>query len=148
MVVRGQDVSERDVPARRTLPDDVIGRHPSPVYVIYPHQVILGRNNRIFGILSSRCPCTCELRPQAQTRNGRPFFAFSRSISISPPRTTQNSLAMSASFLSVSGSTIVDEDGRQVILRGAGLGGWMTCVFSSFSALHRSLRSPIVQLTI
>lgn len=33
---------------------------------------------------------------------------------------------MATSFLKVSGSKIVDEDGKEVILRGAGLGGWMT----------------------
>lgn len=31
-----------------------------------------------------------------------------------------------ASFLKVEGTKIVDVDGKEVILRGAGLGGWMT----------------------
>jgi len=29
------------------------------------------------------------------------------------------------SYLKVSGSKIVDKDGKEIILRGAGLGGWM-----------------------
>jgi hypothetical protein len=29
-------------------------------------------------------------------------------------------------FLKVAGTKIVDEDGEEIILRGAGLGGWMT----------------------
>ena len=33
-----------------------------------------------------------------------------------------------ASFLNVSGTKIVDGDGNEVILCGAGLGGWMKCV--------------------
>jgi len=32
---------------------------------------------------------------------------------------------MSNGFLRVSGETIVDQKGNQIILRGAGLGGWM-----------------------
>ena len=34
------------------------------------------------------------------------------------------------SFLKVSGTKIVDKDGNEVILRGAGLGGWMKYVLS------------------
>jgi hypothetical protein len=30
-----------------------------------------------------------------------------------------------SSYLKVSGTKIVDGDGKEVILRGAGLGGWM-----------------------
>lgn len=33
-----------------------------------------------------------------------------------------------ASYLKVSGTKIVDGDGNEVILRGAGLGGWMKYV--------------------
>ena len=33
-----------------------------------------------------------------------------------------------SSFLKVSGTKVVDKDGKEVILRGAGLGGWMKCV--------------------
>ena len=33
---------------------------------------------------------------------------------------------MSTSFLRISGTKIVDEDGKEVVLRGAGLGGWLT----------------------
>jgi len=32
------------------------------------------------------------------------------------------------SLLKVSGTKIVDEEGKVVILRGAGLGGWLKCV--------------------
>ena len=32
------------------------------------------------------------------------------------------------SLLKVSGTKLVDEQGNEVILRGAGLGGWMKCV--------------------
>ena len=32
---------------------------------------------------------------------------------------------MSPSFLKVSGTKLVDGEGHEVILRGAGLGGWM-----------------------
>ena len=32
------------------------------------------------------------------------------------------------SFLKVEGTKIVDGNGKEVILRGAGLGGWMKCV--------------------
>lgn len=32
---------------------------------------------------------------------------------------------MSNGYLRVSGERVVDEDGNTVILRGAGLGGWM-----------------------
>lgn len=32
------------------------------------------------------------------------------------------------SFLKISGTKIIDVDGKEVILRGAGLGGWMKCV--------------------
>lgn len=31
-------------------------------------------------------------------------------------------------YLKISGTKIVDKDGKEVILRGAGLGGWMKCV--------------------
>jgi hypothetical protein len=36
---------------------------------------------------------------------------------------------MSTSMLKVQGTKIVDGDGKEVILRGAGLGGWMKYVF-------------------
>ena len=31
-------------------------------------------------------------------------------------------------YLKVSGTKLVDKDGNEIILRGAGLGGWMKCV--------------------
>lgn len=31
-------------------------------------------------------------------------------------------------MLKVKGTIIVDDEGKEVILRGAGLGGWMKCV--------------------
>ena len=36
------------------------------------------------------------------------------------------------SFLKIQGTKIVDGDGKEVILRGAGLGGWMKCVTFAF----------------
>jgi hypothetical protein len=39
------------------------------------------------------------------------------------------------SFLKVSGTKIVNEKGEEVVLKGAGLGGWMLYVFS-FIILH------------
>jgi hypothetical protein len=38
---------------------------------------------------------------------------------------------MPPTILKVSGTKIVDGDGKEVILRGAGLGGWMKCVTPS-----------------
>ena len=40
------------------------------------------------------------------------------------------------SFLKVSGTKIVDEAGNEVVLRGAGLGGWMKCVSSRLSLIY------------
>lgn len=37
------------------------------------------------------------------------------------------------SFLKVAGERVVDGQGKDTILRGAGLGGWMKCVFPSSS---------------
>ena len=36
------------------------------------------------------------------------------------------------SLLKISGTKIVNEQGNEVVLRGAGLGGWMKCVNSLF----------------
>lgn len=51
-------------------------------------------------------------------------------------------LLLSMSFLKVSGTKIVDAGGKEMILRGAGLGGWMKFVLtnnlSSFSKLNHS----------
>lgn len=33
-------------------------------------------------------------------------------------------------YLKVEGTKIVDGEGKEIILRGAGLGGWMKCVFA------------------
>ena len=40
---------------------------------------------------------------------------------------------LSMAYLKVSGTKIVDKDGKEVILRGAGLGGWMKYVYFSSS---------------
>ena len=40
------------------------------------------------------------------------------------------------SLLKVSGTKIVDEQDRETVLRGAGLGGWMKYVISLFSPYH------------
>lgn len=37
--------------------------------------------------------------------------------------------ALKYSFLKVSGERVVDGEGKDIILRGAGLGGWMKWVF-------------------
>ena len=40
------------------------------------------------------------------------------------------------SLLKVSGTQIVNEKGEEVILRGAGLGGWMKYVLSDWPSFH------------
>jgi hypothetical protein len=47
---------------------------------------------------------------------------------------------MSPTILKVSGTKIVDGDGKEVILRGAGLGGWMKCVTHSPTVSSSALK--------
>lgn len=42
------------------------------------------------------------------------------------------------SFLKISGTKIVDKDGKEVILRGAGLGGWMKYVLPITASCYPS----------
>jgi len=42
---------------------------------------------------------------------------------------------MASGFLRVQGSDVLSEDGQPVILRGAGLGGWMKYVYEISSCL-------------
>ena len=39
-------------------------------------------------------------------------------------------LTFTMAYLKVSGTKIVDQNGEEIILRGAGLGGWMKCVLT------------------
>jgi hypothetical protein len=54
--------------------------------------------------------------------------------SSSPVRETN----MAPAILEVHGTKIVDGGKKEVILRGAGLGGWMKCAPSSFSIAQRA----------
>lgn len=47
------------------------------------------------------------------------------------------SLSMASGILRVEGDKVVGNDGKPIILRGAGLGGWMKCV-------SRHFESPLV----
>ena len=62
-------------------------------------------------------------------------------------------------YLKVSGTKIVDQNGEEIILRGAGLGGWMKCAFillsfrvmtdsfASFPLQHGELHQRSVDIT-
>jgi hypothetical protein len=66
-----------------------------------------------------------------------------RSTEHSPPQRGDNSchdsvraVPATMSALKVQGTRIVDEDGDEVVLHGAGLGGWMWC--ATFHISHES----------
>lgn len=43
----------------------------------------------------------------------------------SPEAKQASSLGAMSPFIKVSGTKLIDADGKEIILRGAGLGGWM-----------------------
>ncbi len=49
------------------------------------------------------------------------------------------------SLLKISGTKIVNEQGNEIVLRGAGLGGWMKCVNSLFNE-SKAMLTPIYLL--
>ena len=69
-----------------------------------------------YGVASTRVYIPCEERDKGALSVGPCFGTFIMA------------------FLKVSGTKIVDQNGEEVILRGAGLGGWMKYGFSPFDA--------------
>jgi len=53
-----------------------------------------------------------------------------------------------STFLKVDGTKIVDGDGKEVILRGAGLGGWMTMenFISGFPGCEFQIREALAEV--
>jgi hypothetical protein len=70
-------------------------------------------------ITSSRSPRTVEVKITLLTLSSSHLYRPHPGIDMAP------------SILKVNGTKIVDGDGKEVILRGAGLGGWMKCVRST-----------------
>jgi len=54
---------------------------------------------------------------------------------------------MATGFLSVKGNRVVDEDGKDVVLRGAAIGGWMNMVSLAILLAKKRIILHIVRKT-